>query len=88
MIMLTLSFSQELNLYRYSGTLKCPQEKMGKWPKLATFDKNIRRFFQTIYDDTLISDAPVYYLSESERRVMKKALFRSAKIVHKGRRVK
>ncbi|OQY55765.1 MAG: hypothetical protein DRR08_17285 [Candidatus Parabeggiatoa sp. nov. 2] len=77
--MLTLGFSQELNLYYDAGIR--PQK--------------VQRFFKPIYGDitavqkktAVRSEEPVYYLSESEKRVMKKALFRSAKIVHKGQRV-
>jgi hypothetical protein len=70
--MLTLGFSQELNLYR--GT--------------RSQEQKVKRYFQTTSDD--ITDvekniaAPVYHLSESERRVMKKTLLDSVTIIHEG----
>jgi len=73
--MLTLGFSQELNLYRYYGTRR-PQ--------------NVQQYFQRTSDDitnvqkNIGSEEPVYYLSESERRVMKKTLLDSVTIIHKG----
>ncbi|MEN8215922.1 MAG: hypothetical protein ABFS56_06010 [Pseudomonadota bacterium] len=71
--MLTLGFYQELNLYRYYGTR--PQEQ------------KVKRYFQTTSDDitdVLASEAPVYHLSESERRVMNKTLLDSVTIIHEG----
>jgi hypothetical protein len=71
--MLTLGFSQELNLYRYYG-IRRPQnvQQYRTSDDITNVQKNIG------------SEAPVYYLSESERRVMKKTLLDSVKIIHEG----
>ena len=53
-------------------------------------EQKVKRYFQTTSDDitdiekNIASEAPVYYLSESERRVVKKTLLDSVTIIHEG----
>lgn len=72
-----ICFAPELNLYKLSGS---EHRVEAHWPSSIEPNRLVN-----IQDIVISSGLPLRYLTESEQAAVNRALYRSVKIIHKGR---